>query len=144
MPSIGITFVWLLNSFTQAEAPRLFSQKCNQLHPLVTYRSIKQEPHALTIPEIKTVIDNYASATLRAKKAGFDAVELHGGMGYLINQFLSKATTKRNDDYGGSLENRVRFARKIILAIKETAGKDYPIIFRMSGGDFVEEGLKID
>jgi len=109
----------------------------------VVYRSIKQEPHALTIPEIKTVIDNYVGATLRAKKAGFDAVELHGGMGYLINQFLSKATNKRNDEYGGSLENRVRFAREMILAIKETVGKDYPIIFRMSGDDFVEEGLKI-
>ena len=110
----------------------------------VAYRSIKQEPRALTIPEIKTVINNYVSATLRAKKAGFDAVELHGGMGYLINQFLSKATNKRNDEYGGSLENRVRFAQEMILAIKETVGKDYPIIFRMSGDDLVEEGLKIE
>jgi 2,4-dienoyl-CoA reductase (NADPH2) len=110
----------------------------------LAHRSIKQEPHALTIPEIKMVIDNYVSAVIRAKKAGFDAVELHGGMGYLINQFLSKATNKRNDEYGGSLENRVRFAREMVLAIKETVGKDYPIIFRMSGDDFVEEGLKID
>ncbi len=110
----------------------------------LTHRSIKQEPHALTIPEIKTVIDNYVGATLRAKKAGFDAVELHGGMGYLINQFLSKATNKRSDEYGGSLENRTRFAKEMILAIKETVGKDYPIIFRMSGDDFVVEGLKID
>ena len=110
----------------------------------VAYRSIKQEPRALTIPEIKTVINNYVSATLRAKKAGFDAVELHGGMGYLINQFLSKATNKRNDEYGGSLENRVRFAQEMILAIKETVGKDYPIILRMSGDDLVEEGLKIE
>lgn len=110
----------------------------------LTHRSIKQEPHALTVSEIKMVIDNYVSATMRAKKAGFDAVELHGGMGYLINQFLSKATNKRDDEYGGSLENRTRFAREIIRAIKETAGKDYPVIFRMSGDDFVEEGLKID
>lgn len=109
----------------------------------LTHRSIKQEPHALTIPEIKTVIDNYVSATVRVKKAGFDAVELHGGMGYLINQFLSKATNKRDDEYGGSLQNRVRFARELVIAIKETAGKDYPVIFRMSGDDFVEEGLKI-
>lgn len=109
----------------------------------LTHRSIKQEPHALTVSEIKMVIDNYVSATIRAKKAGFDAVELHGGMGYLINQFLSKATNKRDDEYGGSLENRTRFAREMIHAIRETAGKDYPIIFRMSGDDFVEEGLKI-
>ncbi len=110
----------------------------------LVHRSIKQEPHALTVSEIKTVIDNYVSATLRAKKSGFDAVELHGGMGYLINQFLSKATNKRDDEYGGSLENRTRFARELVVAVKETVGKDYPIIFRMSGDDFVEDGLKID
>ncbi len=109
----------------------------------LTHRNIKQEPHALTVPEIKKVIDGYAGATIRAKKAGFDAVELHGGMGYLINQFLSKATNKRTDEYGGSLENRTRFARELIIAIKEEAGKDYPVIFRLSGDDFVEEGLKI-
>jgi 2,4-dienoyl-CoA reductase (NADPH2) len=107
------------------------------------YRSLKQEPHALTVPEIKMVIDNYVNATVRAKKGGFDAVEIHGGMGYLINQFLSEATNKRDDAYGGSLENRTRFAREMLIAIKETVGKDYPIIFRMSGDDFVEEGLKI-
>src|SRR3972149_2218093 len=61
----------------------------------VTYRSIKQEPRALTIPEIKTVIDNYVSATLRAKKAGFDAVELHGGVGGVFNQFLSLTSNTR-------------------------------------------------
>ena len=109
----------------------------------LVHRSIKQEPHALTVSEIKTVIDNYVSATLRAKKSGFDAVELHGGMGYLINQFLSKATNKRDDDYGGSMENRTRFARELVVAVKETVGKDYPIIFRLSGDDFVEDGLKI-
>lgn len=110
----------------------------------LTHRSIKQEPHALTVSEIKTVIDNYVNATMRAKKAGFDAVELHGGMGYLINQFLSNATNKRDDAYGGSLENRTRFATEMMCAIRETVGKDYPIIFRMSGDDFVEDGLKID
>ncbi|MDE2215864.1 MAG: FAD-dependent oxidoreductase, partial [Planctomycetota bacterium] len=110
----------------------------------VAYRSIKEEPRALTIPEIKAVIDNYVSATLRAKKAGFDAVELHGGMGYLINQFLSSATNKRNDEYGGGIENRARFAREMVIAIKETVGKDYPVIFRMSGDDLVEGGLKLE
>lgn len=110
----------------------------------LTHKNIKQEPHVLTVPEIKRVVENYVQATVRAKKSGFDAVELHGGMGYLINQFLSRATNKRSDEYGGSLENRTRFAREIILAIKKTAGKDYPLIFRMSGDDFVDEGLKIE
>ena len=106
--------------------------------------NIKQAPHALTIPEIKKVIESFVSATLRLKKSGFDAVEIHGGMGYLINQFLSRATNERKDRYGGSLENRTNFAREIVSAIKEKVGKKFPIIFRLSGDDFVDKGLKID
>jgi len=109
----------------------------------LAHRNIKQEPHALTIPEIKKVIEGYVNAALRAKKAGFDAIELHGGMGYLINQFLSPATNKRDDEYGGSLENRTRFAKEMVMQIKEAAGVDYPVIFRLSGDDFVENGLNI-
>lgn len=110
----------------------------------LTHKNIKQEPHALTIAEIQKVIENYVHATRRAKESGFDAVELHGGMGYLINQFLSKATNKRDDAYGGTLERRTLFAREIVLAIKKTVGKEYPVIFRMSGDDFVTDGLKIE
>ncbi|MDR4497147.1 MAG: FAD-dependent oxidoreductase [Candidatus Scalindua sp.] len=106
--------------------------------------NIKQAPHALTIPEIKKVIQSFVNATVRLKKAGFDAVEIHGGMGYLINQFLSRATNERKDRYGGSLENRIHFAREIVIAIKEKVGKKFPVIFRLSGDDFVDKGLKID
>lgn len=106
--------------------------------------NIKQAPHALTIPEIKKVIKGFADATVRLKKAGFDAVEIHGGMGYLINQFLTRATNERKDRYGGSLEKRITFAREIVIAIKEKVGKRFPIIFRLSGDDFVDNGLKID
>ena len=120
----------------------------SKTHPVspssLSHVNIKQKPHALTIPEIKKVIDGYVAATVRVKKGGFDAVEIHGGMGYLINQFLSKATNKRTDRYGGSLKNRIRFAKEIVVAIKEKAGKRYPVIFRLSGEDFVDEGLKID
>lgn len=93
----------------------------------LAHRNIRQEPHALTITEIKKVIDGYVSATIRAKKSGFDAVELHGGMGYLINQFFSPATNKRDDEYGGSLENRARFAKELVIAIKEEAGGIIPL-----------------
>ncbi len=106
--------------------------------------NIKQAPHALTIPEIKRVIKGFVDATIRLKKSGFDAVEIHGGMGYLINQFLTKATNERKDRYGGSLKNRINFAREIVTAIKERVGKNFPIIFRLSGDDFVDNGLKID
>ncbi|ODS31573.1 MAG: 2,4-dieonyl-CoA reductase, FMN-linked [Candidatus Scalindua rubra] len=110
----------------------------------IAHVNIKQVPHALTIPEIKKVIEGFVNATLRAKKAGFDAVEIHGGMGYLINQFLTRATNKRKDRYGGSLKNRINFAKEIVIATKEKVGKKYPIIFRISGDDFVDKGLKID
>ena len=120
----------------------------SKTHPVspssLSHVNIKQKPHALTIPEIKKVIDGYVAATVRVKKGGFDAVEIHGGMGYLINQFLSRATNKRTDRYGGSLKNRIRFAKEIVVAIKEKVGKRYPVIFRLSGEDFVDEGLKID
>ena len=120
----------------------------SKTHPVspssLSHVNIKQKPHALTIPEIKKVIDGYVAATLRVKKGGFDAVEIHGGMGYLINQFLSEATNKREDRYGGSLKNRIRFAKEIVAAIKEKVGKRYPVIFRLSGEDFVDDGLKID
>jgi len=80
----------------------------SKTHPVspssLSHINIKQRPHALTIPEIKKVIDGYVAATVRVKKGGFDAVEIHGGMGYLINQFLSRATNKRKDKYGGSLK----------------------------------------
>lgn len=125
-------------------ASSLFTKMQPIAPSVLTHRNIRQAPHALTIPEIKAVIDSYVDATMRAKIAGFDAVELHGGMGYLINQFLSKATNKRDDEYGGGIENRSRFAKELIVAIKETAGRDYPVIFRISGDDFVEDGLKID
>ena len=120
----------------------------SKTHPVspssLSHVNIKQKPHALTIPEIKKVIDGYVAATVRVKKGGFDAVEIHGGMGYLINQFLSKATNKRKDRYGGSLKNRINFAKEIVEAIKKKVGKRYPLIFRLSGADFVEDGLKID
>ncbi|MCP5004084.1 MAG: FAD-dependent oxidoreductase [Planctomycetes bacterium] len=106
--------------------------------------NIRQAPHALTIPEIKNVIKGYVDATVRLKKAGFDAVEIHGGMGYLINQFLTMATNERKDRYGGSLKNRTNFAREIVIATKKKVGKNFPVIFRLSGDDFVDNGLKID
>ena len=110
----------------------------------IAHVNIKQAPHALTIPEVKRVIEGFVAATVRVKKAGFDAVEIHGGMGYLINQFLTEATNKRKDRYGGSLKNRINFAKEIVIATKEKVGKKYPIIFRLSGEDFIDNGLKID
>ena len=90
------------------------------------------------------MIEAYGDAALRAKKAGFDAIELHGAHGYLINQFMSPYSNKRTDAYGGSFENRIRFALEVIDNIKTKVGKDFPIIFRMSSEEKVEGGLTLE
>ena len=81
-------------------------------------------PHELTIPEIANIIDDYADATRRARDAGFDGVEIHGANGYLIDQFLRDSANRRNDRYGGSLDNRSRFLCEVIEAVTSAWSAD--------------------
>lgn len=99
----------------------------------------KKTPKELTKEEILKIEDEFAEAALRAKKAGFDAVELIGSAGYLISQFFSPATNKRKDEYGGSIENRARFAVEVIQRVKEKCGK-FPVMIRIPGDEFIEGG----
>lgn len=78
------------------------------------------------------------------KEAGFDAVEVHGGHGYLISQFLSPLTNRRIDEYGGSVERRARFACEVLERMREKVGPDFPVILRVSGSDFVPGGITIE
>jgi len=87
---------------------------------------------ALRKGEIKKLIGQFASAAERAQKAGADGVELHASHGYLIQQFLSPHTNKRRDEYGGSLDNRMRFLLEIIAAVREACGRDFPLMVRLS------------
>jgi 2,4-dienoyl-CoA reductase-like NADH-dependent reductase (Old Yellow Enzyme family)/thioredoxin reductase len=88
--------------------------------------------HAMTKEEIDTVVAQFAAAAIRLKKAGFDAVEVHGAHGYLITEFMSPYTNKRTDEYGGSLENRMRFGKEVMEAVRAAVGPDYPILVRIS------------
>lgn len=88
--------------------------------------------HAMSRREIHKLIDDFISAAVRCQKAGVDAVELHGGHGYMIQQFLSPNTNLRTDEYGGSFENRLRFLREIIEGIRARCGRDYPLIVRLT------------
>lgn len=106
--------------------------------------SNQEIPHELTIDEIHELVGKYGDCALRAKKAGFDGVEVHGAHGYLIAQFMSPYSNKRTDEYGGSLINRLRFPLEIISDIRAKAGNDFPIIFRMSGDEFVPGGRTIE
>lgn len=91
-----------------------------------------EEPRALTIEEIQQIEDKYAKAALRAKKAGFDGIEIHSVGYYLGQQFLSSTANVRTDEYGGSPENRVRFHLNIIRKIKELCGEDFTIVVKLS------------
>jgi 2,4-dienoyl-CoA reductase (NADPH2) len=97
---------------------------------------------ALTVPEIKEIIVQYADAAERAKKAGFDGVELHGDHYYLINSFLSRMWNRRDDEYGaGSLENRCRFVLEIMKACRERLGDDFLLAVKLNGAEYgVPEG----
>ncbi len=104
----------------------------------------QEMPKELTAEEIAELVSSYGDAALRAKKAGFDAVELHGAHGYLINQFLSPYSNHRTDQYGGSFENRMRFALDALKDIREKVGEDYPVLFRMDSDEMVDGGLTLD
>ncbi|UTR12261.1 FAD-dependent oxidoreductase [Evansella sp. LMS18] len=95
-------------------------------------------PVALSHEEVVQTIDDFAQGARRAKEAGFDAVEIMGSEGYLINQFVSPVTNQRTDDWGGSFEKRIAFSLRISEAVREAVGDDYPVFFRMSGLDLIE------
>ncbi len=103
----------------------------------------QEMPHELTIDEIHELVEQFGDTALRAKKCGFDGVEIHGGHGYLIAEFLSPYTNKRADEYGGNLQNRVRFLLEVIANVKKKCGDDFIVGFRISGDEKIEGGRSI-
>ena len=100
-------------------------------------------PRALENEEIDNIIDKYADAAGRAKSAGFDMVELHGGTGYLLAQFLSPRTNKRKDKYGGTLDNRQRFPMEVLLRVKEKVAP-FPVGYRFLADEWLPDGLQLE
>jgi len=98
-------------------------------------------PQELSITQIEGVVDSFAQAAERVKQAGFDAVEILCGTGYLISAFLSPATNQRSDDYGGSTGKRMRFGLDVIRAVRVAVGAEFPIIVRVNGNDFMPNGI---
>lgn len=101
-------------------------------------------PHALTLEEIAGVRDDFAKAAVRARRAGFAAIELHGAHGYLLHQFLSPLSNKRTDQYGGPLENRMRLILEVFMSMKKAVGGDFPVGVRLSASDWVEGGWDVE
>lgn len=99
----------------------------------------RQMTTPMTLDDIKRVQEDFVQAARRGKEAGFDAVEVLASAGYLICQFLSPKTNKRDDEYGGSLENRMRFGREVIEKVRAEIGSDTALIVRIAGNDFVPD-----
>lgn len=108
------------------------------LAPSAVYSSFsRQTPKEMTEADMDRVISDWAAGALRARQAGFDAVEIIASAGYLISQFLSPIKNLRTDAYGGSFENRCRFPLRVIRAVRGAVGPDYPVMIRIAGNDFV-------
>ncbi|MFA7416507.1 MAG: FAD-dependent oxidoreductase [Rhizobium sp.] len=96
---------------------------------------LREVPRELATEEVHEIIAKFRDAAVRAQTAGFDAVELHGAHGYLIAQFMSSETNRRFDEFGGDIASRMKFPVEIVKSIKNAAGNDYPVLFRISGDE---------
>jgi 2,4-dienoyl-CoA reductase-like NADH-dependent reductase (Old Yellow Enzyme family) len=105
---------------------------------------LQQPAREISVEEIETLIDAYAKSALRVKHAGFDAVQLHGAHGYLINQFISPFVNHRTDKWGGNFEGRIRFLEEVSHAVRGKVGPDYPVFIKFGMEDGLLGGLSAD
>lgn len=101
-------------------------------------------PQALDIDGIRKVVADFRAAAIRAREAGFKLIELHGAHGYLLHQFMSPLSNHRDDEYGGSFENRTRLVREVIIAVRDVWPAELPLWLRISATDWAEDGWNID
>jgi len=99
---------------------------------------------AMKKADIDKTVELFASAASRAKKAGFDAVEIHGAHGYLISQFLSPLTNRRDDEYGVDQPSRSRLLEEVIQAVRQAVGRDFPVLLRLSADEMIEGGITLE
>jgi len=98
-------------------------------------------PLEMTDSDMANIVKSFTDAAKRIKEAGFDGVEIHGGTGYLLVQFLSSRTNHRKDEYGGSLENRMRFPLRVVESVMEAVGNDFPIGYRFLADEWLPDGI---
>ncbi|MDR1397461.1 MAG: NAD(P)/FAD-dependent oxidoreductase [Desulfarculales bacterium] len=109
----------------------------------VAHRISGAVPKEMTVEDIQMMVSAFGEKAARARRAGFDAVEIHGAHGYLIMQFLSPLWNKRTDGYGGSFANRSRFALEVVEAVRREAGEDFPLVFRLSADEMIAGGQSL-
>ncbi|MDA3896707.1 MAG: NADH:flavin oxidoreductase [Desulfobacteraceae bacterium] len=114
-------------------------------HVVSTFEGLAKSPrHELTKEDIQKLVSAFADAASRAKSAGFDGVQIHSAHGYLFSQFLSSAYNRRDDEYGGAIENRARIHLETYNAIRNAVGNDYPVLIKINCEDYIENGLTLE
>ena len=108
----------------------------------IPIKKLFKKPRELSVQEILAIEEAFAAAAVRAVEAGYDGVEIHCAHGYLLNQFYSPMTNKRTDEYGGSLENRLRFTVETVTAVRQAVGGDVPVAVRLGGADYLPGGSR--
>lgn len=142
MPSIELSHSGMYAGTYMTDKTK--QKSMNQWGPSDTVRPDGVEVKALTKEMIDEIVASYKEVAGLAKRAGFEMLMIHGGHGWLINQFLSPYFNKRTDEYGGSLENRCRLAVEVLKAVREAVGPFFPIEFRLSGSELFEGGYDLD
>jgi len=104
----------------------------------------KSPRREMTVEDIRNVAKSYGAAAKRAQNAGFDGVQIHAAHGYLLSQFLSPAFNRRRDEFGGEIEHRAKALVEVLRQIRQTAGRDYPVMVKMNCRDFIESGLELE
>ena len=130
-----------------AHAGRLTSLKLTGRLPLFLSPSAEKAPgeyHLATVEDLRQLPGAFAAAARRAREAGFDGVQLHAAHGYLLSQSLSPAFNKRDDEYGGALENRSRLLLEAVAAVREAVGKGYPLLVKLNCDDALDGGLTLE
>ena len=142
MPSLELSHSGMFAGTYMTDKTKQKTMK--QWGPMDTVRPDGVEVQGMTKEMIDEIVKAYGDVAAMAKRAGFELIMVHGGHGWLINQFLSPLFNQRTDEYGGSLENRCRLAKEILTSIREAVGPRFPIEFRMSGSEFCEGGYGIE
>jgi len=105
---------------------------------------VGSEGREMTTEDIQQIVDAFGQAARRAKEAGFDAIQIHGAHGFLVNQFLSPAFNKRTDEYGGPIGNRVKAVLQILKNMRSQVGSDFPILIKLNSEDIIDGGLTVN
>jgi 2,4-dienoyl-CoA reductase-like NADH-dependent reductase (Old Yellow Enzyme family) len=114
-------------------------------HVVSNFEGLSKSPrHELTQEDIQKLVKAFANAAGRARAAGFDGVQIHSAHGYLLSQFLSPAYNRREDAYGGAIENRARVHLEITNAIRDVVGQNYPVLIKINSEDCIENGLTVE